>query len=281
MTEPYDDGPAGPVLDLGLDFDVEADPDLVALQPDDSAEFLYDMAPTIVQAYVRDLRAFGIRDPDELCDTVLDVVLDHSTPFGTPGVDEFRRETFAAICQRAVDDAIANPPEDLEEASRRLPRWREGTRIVLADGQAWSFPRLSLRRRTMLVGDRPVKRYRWATLEGPGSALFVALVCLDYSLPCPALPDPWPMMTHLRQVGELLLQRNYRLTSAECRRLMPIDLADPACAGELVALARVDTDDPVQAGEPMLETLLSIARQLLEHVAPVIRSMRRTRRRGA
>jgi hypothetical protein len=110
----------------------------------------------------------------------------------------------------------------LDERALRRPGFSEGPRIVLGDGQGWTLPRPWLRL-------YPVRASDGGFTLGGGlgyGADFDDLV--DRLVDCE--PDDIPARLALQfQMAACLLCRNYDLADRDLRRLLAIDLADPAC----------------------------------------------------
>ena len=110
----------------------------------------------------------------------------------------------------------------LDERALRRPGFTEGPRIVLGDGQAWAFPRPRLRLYPVRAADG---RLTVGGGMGYGSD-YADLV--DQLVDC----DPGDTTARLAlqfQMAASLLERNYTLSDRDLRRLLAIDLADPAC----------------------------------------------------
>jgi hypothetical protein len=59
--------------------------------------------------------------------------------------DEYLRERVVVAVQRSIERVLREPNRPtLEEATRRLPNWKEGRAINLANGQDWTFPEVDL-----------------------------------------------------------------------------------------------------------------------------------------
>ena len=110
----------------------------------------------------------------------------------------------------------------LDERALRRDAFTEGSRIVLGDGQAWAFPLPVLRLYPVRAPDG-----RLTVGGGPGYGSDYADL-VDQLVDC----DPGDTTARLAlqfQMAALLLERNYTLTDRNLRRLLAIDLADPAC----------------------------------------------------
>ena len=110
----------------------------------------------------------------------------------------------------------------LDERALRRPEFTEGTKIVLGDGQAWTFPHPWLRL-------YPV-RGRDGQLTVGGGMGFGADHddLIDRLVDC----DPGDTAGRLAlqfQMAAGLLRRNYELSDRGLRELLVIDLADPDC----------------------------------------------------
>jgi hypothetical protein len=110
----------------------------------------------------------------------------------------------------------------LDERRLRKPGFREGPSLVLGDGQEWSFPRPWLRL-------YPVRGPE-GTLEvggGPGYGPdYDALI--DQLIDCDPDDTTERLAIQFRMAACLLL-RNYTLSDRDLKRLLAVDLADPAC----------------------------------------------------
>jgi hypothetical protein len=114
-------------------------------------------------------------------------------------------------------------PARLDEVSLRRPGFVEGTRVVLGDGQSWSFPlpRLYLFPARAADGSWDVGSGR---THGPA---FDELV--DRLLAC----DPDDLYGRLAiqfQMAASLLVQNYILSDDAMRILLAVDTEDPDCA---------------------------------------------------
>jgi hypothetical protein len=110
----------------------------------------------------------------------------------------------------------------VDERALRRPGFREGPRIALADGQEWTFPRPWLRLYPVRGEDGAI-----TVGGGPGYGsiyedLVDRLVESDPDDTTGRLALQFAMATHL-------LSLNYELSDREIRRLLAIDLTDPAC----------------------------------------------------
>jgi hypothetical protein len=109
-----------------------------------------------------------------------------------------------------------------DERALRREGFSEGPRIVLGDGQPWTFPRPWLRL-------YPVRAPDGGLALGGGQGYgddFEELV--DRLVDCE--PDDIPARLLLQfQMAACLLCRNYDLGDRDLRRLLVIDLSDPAC----------------------------------------------------
>lgn len=110
----------------------------------------------------------------------------------------------------------------LDERATRKPGFRDGPRLVLGDGQEWTFPRPWLRLYPVRDADG-----RLAVGGGQGYGPdYDALV--DQLIDCE--PDDTTRRLALQfQMAACLLDRNYTLGDRDLRRLLAVDLADPAC----------------------------------------------------
>ncbi|WP_422931827.1 hypothetical protein [Singulisphaera sp. PoT] len=134
---------------------------------------------------------------------------------------------------RSIDPA---PGRFADEGDRRRVDWVEGEWLVLADGQRWCFAppesvpdyaeesEIASRRVVdlfiMLINSRTIRNEnRLISLDDPASSIR-ALACT------------FTLCRIVLWAGIKLLRRNYRITDAECERLMPFnfgigDLDDP------------------------------------------------------
>jgi hypothetical protein len=109
-----------------------------------------------------------------------------------------------------------------DERALRRATFTEGPRVVLGDGQAWTFPRPWLRL-------YPVRGEDGRLAVGGGmsyGAEYEDLV--DRLVECNPGDTTARLALQFRMAG-LLLGRNYELDDRELRRLLMVDLADPAC----------------------------------------------------
>jgi len=110
----------------------------------------------------------------------------------------------------------------LDERSARKPGFREGPRLVLGDGQEWTLPRPWLRLYPVRGADGQL-----TVGGGPGYGP-------DYDELVDQLVDCDPGDTSRRltlqfRMAACLLERNYQLADRDLKRLLAVDLADPAC----------------------------------------------------
>jgi hypothetical protein len=120
----------------------------------------------------------------------------------------------------------------LDEASLRKPGFTEGPRIVLGDGQAWTFPRPRLRLYPVRAAEG---RFTVGGAMGYGSN-YADLV--DQLVEC----DPGDTSARLAlqfQMATSLLELNYTLSDRDFRRLLAIDLADPECESRWAQINQV------------------------------------------
>lgn len=239
----------------------------------EAEEFLQRMVVSLVVAKVRRLRSEGLGD-EAIRRSVLAFALDRASVIGEADSDsEHRREMMVLWVERALDDALADPwPDDFAEPFRRITDRVEGEPILLANGEAWTFPRLDLRKFPRILADGSIDlQYGW--IQDPdGTDLLTELIWVDNGL-----SDPRTVLPHLMTVSTLLLRRNYSLTVTECRQLMPIDPENPECVGALFALAPkeipIGLSLPV-ASRPIAEMTEGIVTALLTLLAPVIEDIR-------
>ena len=110
----------------------------------------------------------------------------------------------------------------LDERALRKPGFTEGPRIVLGDGQPWAFPRPLLRLYPVRAADGRLT-VGGGLGYGPDYADLV-----DQLVDCD--PDDTTARLALQfQMAGSLLDRNYTLNDRDLRRLLAVDLADPAC----------------------------------------------------
>jgi hypothetical protein len=96
--------------------------------------------PASAVAKVRRLREAGHTE-DEVRSLATEFMTSFKQPFGLYGMEmEYARETVAAASQRALADALAEPPrQPLTERLRRSAKWGDGLRRELTNGEEWSF----------------------------------------------------------------------------------------------------------------------------------------------
>ncbi len=110
----------------------------------------------------------------------------------------------------------------LDERALRKRGFTEGPKVVLGDGQEWTFPRPWLR---LYPVRAPGGGFAMGGGEGYG-ADFDDLV--DRLVDCE--PDDIPARLAIQfEMAACLLCRNYELNDRDLRRLLAIDLGDPAC----------------------------------------------------
>jgi hypothetical protein len=110
----------------------------------------------------------------------------------------------------------------LDEHALRRAEFTAGSTIILGDGQGWTFPRPWLRL-------YPVRGAGGDLMVGGGlgyGADYDDLV--DHLIDCDPADTP-TRLTLQFQMAACLLGRNYNLGDRDLRRLLAIDLADPAC----------------------------------------------------
>jgi hypothetical protein len=119
-----------------------------------------------------------------------------------------------------------------DEPTLRRPGFTEGPRIVLGDGQAWAFPRPRLRLYPVRAADG-----RLTVGGGMGyNSDYADLV--DQLVDC----DPGDTTARLAlqfQMAASLLELNYTLGDRDLRRLLAVDLADPACESRWTQINQV------------------------------------------
>jgi hypothetical protein len=109
-----------------------------------------------------------------------------------------------------------------DEGALRRPEFSEGTRIVLGDGQAWTFPRPWLRLYPMRAQDGQLCVGGGMGFGAHHDNLIDRLVDCDPG-------DTSGRLALQFQMAAGLLGRNYELTDRDLRELLVIDLADPEC----------------------------------------------------
>ncbi|SIN81821.1 hypothetical protein SAMN05444166_1072 [Singulisphaera sp. GP187] len=224
----------------------------------EAEEFLRRMVGSLVVAKVRQLRSEGL-DDEAIQSAVLAFALDRAS-----GISAFERdrERLISWIERALEDALAEPwPDDFAEPLRRITDRVEGEPILLADGEAWTFPRLDLEKAPRILADGSIDlQYPW--IQDPdGIDLLTELIWIDHGI-----SDPSTVLSHLMTAGTLLLRRNYSLTETECRQLMPIDPENPECVGALIARPPEEIRTGLTEG---------IVTALLTLLAPVIAEIRK------
>jgi hypothetical protein len=128
----------------------------------------------------------------------------------------------------------------LDERSMRRADFTEGPRIELGDGQEWTFPRPWL---------------RLYPVRAPGGSLTVGgglgygadhddLV--DRLIDCDLNDTPSRLALQFEMAAHLL-GRNYTLADRDLRRLLAIDLADPACENRWTKINQVLLGRPPKA----------------------------------
>ena len=125
----------------------------------------------------------------------------------------------------------------LDEWALRRPGFTEGTRIVLGDGQLWTFPRPWLRL-------YPVRAEDGQLTVGGGmgfGALHDDLV--DQLVDCEP-GDTMGRLTLQFQMASALLAHNYELSDRNLRSLLAIDLADPECESRWQQINQVLLNSP-------------------------------------
>ncbi|QEH38643.1 hypothetical protein OJF2_72490 [Aquisphaera giovannonii] len=124
-----------------------------------------------------------------------------------------------------------------DERTLRRATFTDGPRVVLGDGQAWAFPRPWLRL-------YPVRGEDGRLAVGGGmsyGAEYEDLV--DRLVEC-GPDDRSGRLAVQFQMAADLLGRNYELDDRDLRRLLAVDLADPACE------ARWEQINQVLLGQP-------------------------------
>jgi hypothetical protein len=254
-------------------IDWMSDTDQGGADRNESEEFIRGMVIPLVAGKVRQRRSQGLGD-EAIREAVSAFALDRASHFGEGGFGtEPGREELTSWIQQALEEALAQPwPDDLSEPLRRITDEVEGEPIMLANGEAWTFPRLDLQRYPQTLADGRIDmQYAWIQ-DLEGVELITELIFIETTI---SDADPMAALPHLMHVGSLLLRRNYSVTVAECRRLMPIDPQDPECLGELVALAPEDLPaDQITGSRPITELIEGIVKALLTLLAPVIQDLR-------
>lgn len=110
----------------------------------------------------------------------------------------------------------------IDERHCRKPGFTEGPKVVLGDGQAWTFPSPWLRLYPQRGSDGNLTVGGGLGYDADYDDL------IDQMVEC----DPADTSTRLRlqfQMAAHLLGKNYDLDDRQLRRLLAIDLADPDC----------------------------------------------------
>jgi hypothetical protein len=110
----------------------------------------------------------------------------------------------------------------LDERALRRPGFREGPKVALADGQEWTFPRPWLRL-------YPIRGDDGTITVGGGSGYGLTYEDLVDRLVESDLDDTTGRLALQFAMATHLLMLNYQITDRDLRRLLAIDLADPAC----------------------------------------------------
>ncbi|WP_165221935.1 hypothetical protein [Aquisphaera insulae] len=119
-----------------------------------------------------------------------------------------------------------------DERTVRKATFTEGPRVVLGDGQEWTFPRPWLRLYPVRGADG-----RLAVGGGMGyGADYEELV--DRLVEC-GTDDTSSRLALQFQMAGLLLGRNYELDDRDLRRLLAVDLADPSCEGRWAQINQI------------------------------------------
>jgi hypothetical protein len=111
--------------------------------------------------------------------------------------------------------------EPLDERRLRRPEFRDGTGVVLADGQTWTFPRPWLRL-------YPVRTPDGSFTIGGGLGFDAEFEELADQFASEPSDDPVRKLEIQFRMAAGLLCRNYDLTDAHLRRLLAVDLDDPS-----------------------------------------------------
>ncbi|MFO0892152.1 MAG: hypothetical protein U0790_23815 [Isosphaeraceae bacterium] len=128
----------------------------------------------------------------------------------------------------------------LDERAARRPGFREGPRVALGDGQEWSFPRPWLRLYPVRGDDGKL-----SVGGGPGYGPdYDELV--DQLIDCDPNDTSGRLALQFRMAACLLL-RNYDLADRDLRRLLAVDLADPACEARWARINQVLLGRPPKA----------------------------------
>ncbi len=111
---------------------------------------------------------------------------------------------------------------ELDERALRTPSFSEGTAVVLADGQAWTFPKPWLRL-------YPARDEAGAVYMGGGLSYGVEFEDAFDDLVELGDDDDADYQRHTLhlKLAAMLLLRNYALTDRHLRRLLTIDLENP------------------------------------------------------
>lgn len=130
----------------------------------------------------------------------------------------------------------------LDEKSLRKPGFTEGTRVRLADGQEWTFPKPWLR--LYPARDADGKFY------AAGGMSFGAEYeeKFDELIECPD-DDLYRKLCLQVELAASLLASNYELTDGDLRRLLPIDSTVDGCKEMWEAIGGVLMGNPPE-GKP-------------------------------
>lgn len=121
----------------------------------------------------------------------------------------------------------------LNEPARRRPGFRDGPRIVLGDGQEWTFPRPWLRL-------YPARAVAGGPLSAQGKPSYGTdyLALVDQLVDCDPADIPARLALQF-QMAACLLERNYELDDHDLARLLAIDVADPDCEARWLQINQV------------------------------------------
>jgi hypothetical protein len=112
--------------------------------------------------------------------------------------------------------------EPLDERRLRKPDFRDGTGVILRDGQTWTFPKPWLRL-------YPVRTADGSFTVGGGLGFDADYEELAGQLAAGPSDDPVRKLEIQFRMAAGLLCRNYELTDAHLRRLLAVDLDDDSC----------------------------------------------------
>ncbi len=120
----------------------------------------------------------------------------------------------------------------LDERALRQPGFTEGTKIILGDGQEWTFPKPWLRLYPVRGADGQL------TVGGGLSHGWDYDDLVDRLVDCDPADTAGRLALQFQMAAELLC-RNYHLADPDLRTLLVIDVADPACEVRWAAINQV------------------------------------------